>query len=105
MHSILQQENHPAADGSTFSNRGLEKKYVPKRHCLCLIMFLVSGLLFWLIQTEEGDLPGVENVVARQFLGSSDHFLTAYDTNIVGGLQVFWSGIRVSEQRQKQNGT
>lgn len=47
--------------------------------------------------TQRRNVPGVENVVTRQFLGSSNHFLTTDDTDIVRSLQVFRGGIRVPE--------
>lgn len=58
---------------------------------------------FFLTQAEghDNDLPGVENMVTRQLLGSSHHLLSADDTNIVGGLQVFRSCIRVANQKEK----
>lgn len=51
------------------------------------------------------DLPGVENVITRQFLGSGDHFLSTDDADVVRGLQVFRSSIGVSEHRQKGDET
>lgn len=50
------------------------------------------------------DLPGVENVITRQFFGSSDHFLPTDDTDIVGSLQIFRSSIRIPEhENDRQN--
>lgn len=51
---------------------------------------------------DDDDVPRVENVVARQLLGSSHHLFSADDTNVVGGLQVFRSRVWVSDQKQKQ---
>lgn len=49
-------------------------------------------------------LPGVENVITRQFLGSSNHFFPTDDTDIVGSLQIFRSSIRIPEhENDKQN--
>lgn len=61
----------------------------------------------FLTQAEENvddndDAPRVENVVARQLLGSSHHLFSADDTNVVGGLQVFRSRVWVSDQKEKQ---
>lgn len=49
------------------------------------------------------DLPGVENVITRQFLGTSDHFLTTDDTDVVRSLQVLRSSIRISEHVKTRN--
>ena len=42
-----------------------------------------------------GLLPGVEDVIAGQFLGPGDHFLTADNADVVRGLQICGSSIRV----------
>lgn len=49
------------------------------------------------------DLPGVEDVIARQFLGSGHHLLSADDADVVRSLQVFGSGVGVSEHGQKKS--
>lgn len=62
-------------------------------------------LIFFSSQAkDDGNAPGVENMVTRQLLGSSHHLLSADDTNIVGGLQVFWSCIWVSEDQKEKQG-
>lgn len=68
---------------------------------------LTFTVVFFLTQAEENDdddddVPRVENVVARQLLGSSHHLFSANDTNVVGGLQVFRSRVWVSDQKEKQ---
>lgn len=53
-------------------------------------------------EDDDDDVPRVENVVARQLLGSRHHLFSADDTNVVGGLQVFRSRVWVSDQKEKQ---
>lgn len=65
------------------------------KHLLYIVPFVCS------LESSLRDLPGVENVITRQLLGSSDHFLSTDNTDVVRGLQVFRSSVRVSEQRQK----
>lgn len=48
------------------------------------------------------NLPGVKNVITRQFLGSSHHFFSTDDADVVWGLQIFRSSVWVSDHRQKR---
>lgn len=66
------------------------------------MLLLFNGQLQSTTRAASNDVPGVENVVARQLLGSSHHLFSADDTNVVGGLQVFRSRVWVSDQKEKQ---
>lgn len=48
------------------------------------------------------DLPGMENVITRQFLGSCDHLFPTDDADVIGGLQIFRSSIRIAEQNKQK---
>ncbi len=81
---------------------------VKLQYCGCwphLIFRLFYLLAVWNCLAEshfvQQDLPGVENVITWQFLGSSDHFLATDNTDIVRGLQVLRSSIRVSGHGEK----
>lgn len=70
---------------------------------LALHVYVNFHRCVFLTQAEEDDdVPRVENVVARQLLGSSHHLFSADDTNVVRGLQVFRSRVWVSDQKEKQ---